>query len=94
MKRILLAALVVLMLFAAEALAEETLPTDIAAYFSESIVLDFATLSDYDEASHCFVLVKAKNQDNVLHSGWPMEPHFPDGQRCAPGQQYRGDCLA
>lgn len=67
MKRILLAALVVLMLFAAEALAEETLPTDIAAYFSESIVLDFATLSDYDEASHCFVLAKAKNQDNVLH---------------------------
>ena len=40
MKRILLAALVVLMLFAAEALAEETLPTDIAAYFSERFLYE------------------------------------------------------
>lgn len=67
MKRILLATLALFLLLSAAALAECGLPPEIENYFTESALLEFASLPDYANASHCFVLTKAKNQDNVLH---------------------------
>lgn len=59
--------MLVLLLCAAHASAETTLPKAIEDYFTQSTIIDAAFLPDYADTNHYFILAKTEKQENVLH---------------------------